>query len=67
MAIVWKQKPFEVLEHWVKTIYMDGIDLNEWETTFLEDMTVKVANKWPLTEAQERKLENIYAEKTPTK
>lgn len=65
MAPIWKPQSFEVLQHWLDTILTEASDeLNDWETKFIDDMVVKVANKWPLTQAQEDKLESIYAEKT---
>lgn len=66
MAPIWKPQPFEVLQNWIDTILEEASDeLNDWETRFVDDMRIKVLNKWPLTQAQEEKLESIYAEKTP--
>lgn len=65
MAAIWKPQPFEVLQHWIDTILEEASDeLNDWETRFVDDMRVKVLNKWSLTQTQEEKLESIYAEKT---
>lgn len=65
MGVMWKPQPFDVLQHWIDTILEEASDeLNDWETRFVEDMRVKVLNKWSLTQAQEEKLESIYAEKT---
>lgn len=65
MAKIWKPQPFEVLQQWIDDILVEASDeLNDWETQFIEDMAIRVANKWALTETQEKKLETIYAEKT---
>ncbi len=65
MAPIWKPQPFEVLTQWINDILEEASDdLNDWETKFIEDMNIRVNNKWPLTETQEKKLESIYADKT---
>jgi hypothetical protein len=65
MSKIWKQQPFEVLQSWIDAILTEASDdLNDWETKFIDDMNIRVSNKWPLTETQEKKLESIYAEKT---
>lgn len=65
MAPIWKPQPFEVLNQWINDILEEASDdLTDWETKFIEDMHVRVLNKWPLTETQEKKLESIYADKT---
>lgn len=65
MARVWQQQPFEVLQQWIDDILEEASDeLNDWETKFIDDMRIRVSNKWPLTETQEKKLESIYADKT---
>ena len=61
----WKPQPFEVLQNWIDTIIEEASDtLTDWETKFVDDMRIRVGNKWPLTQTQEEKLESIYAEKT---
>ena len=65
MAKIWQPQPFEVLKNWIDTILEEASDsLNDWETKFVDDMAIRVANKWQLTQSQEEKLESIYAEKT---
>lgn len=65
MAPIWKPQPYEVLQNWVDTIIDEASDtLNDWETKFVDDMRIRIINKWPLTQTQEEKLESIYAEKT---
>lgn len=65
MAKIWQPQSFEVLQSWIDAIIDEASDnLNDWETNFIEDMSIRVANKWTLTENQEKKLEAIYAEKT---
>lgn len=65
MAAIWQPQPFEVLQQWIETIIEEASDsLNDWETQFISDMQIRVANKWQLSKAQHDKLETIYAEKT---
>lgn len=65
MAKIWQPQPTEVLQSWINAITEEASDqLNDWETKFVEDMQVRVLNGWPLTQAQEQKLESIYADKT---
>lgn len=65
MAEQWKHPSFQTLEGWLEAIRTEASDkLNDWETNFIEDMTIKITNKWYLTESQVNKLESIYAEKT---
>lgn len=65
MAPVWKPQPFEVLEEWVNAIIDEASDeLNDWETKFINDMQVRISNRWQLSQNQEQKLESIYANKT---
>ena len=65
MAKMWQPQHYEVLRGWIDAILEEASDdLNDWETKFIEDMNVRVNNKWPLTETQEKKLESIYADKT---
>lgn len=65
MAKIWVGQSFEVLKKWIDDILEEASDqLNDWETKFIEDMNIRVSNKWPLTETQEKKLESIYADKT---
>jgi hypothetical protein len=65
MAPIWKPQSHEVLENWLNTILEEASDkLNDWETKFIDDMTIRIANRWALSQAQEEKLESIYAKKT---
>jgi hypothetical protein len=65
MAPIWKPQPFEVLNHWLDAILSEASDeLNDWETKFVDDMMIRVANKWALSQTQEEKLEQIYAKYT---
>lgn len=65
MAPIWKPQPFEVLEEWVNAIIDEASDeLNDWETKFINDMQVRISNRWQLSQNQEQKLESIYANKT---
>lgn len=65
MAPIWKPQPNEVLKNWVDTILEEASDnLNDWETKFIDDMQLRINNKWSLSQRQEEILEKIYAEKT---
>jgi hypothetical protein len=66
MPRIWQQQSWEVLQSWIDAIIEEASDeLNDWETKFIEDMAIRVANKWSLTQRQEEILERIYADKTP--
>lgn len=65
MAQIWNPKDPELLKHWLDSILEEASnELNDWETNFISDIEVKLNNNWRLTENQENKLEQIYAEKT---
>lgn len=65
MAEMWKPKPKEVLKQWIDDVLEEASDrLTVWEMKFVADMEFRVVNNQPLTEAQELKLEEIYADKT---
>ncbi len=65
MAEMWKPKSPEVLKQWINDVVEEASDrLSAWEMKFIADMEVRVTNGQPLTEQQEKKLEEIYADKT---
>lgn len=65
MAEMWKPQPIEVYLHWINTILTEASDkLNDWETTFIASIQMKLDGRRNLTQAQAEKLETIYAEKT---
>ena len=65
MPFAWKPQDRDVINHWINTILDEASDtLTDWETNFVNDMQIRLANKWSWTEAQEKKLEQIYADKT---
>lgn len=50
---------------WASTITEEAIEkLTEWEFDFISDMTFKLENQYPLTQAQAEQLERIYTEYT---
>lgn len=64
MAELWKPNPDNAL-HYFNTIMDEASDdLNAWELKFMSDIESRVRSKIPLSEATEKKLEQIYAEKT---
>jgi len=63
MSKLWHPQDRDVINHWLNTILDEASDdLNEWETKFISDMQIKLVNGWTWTQAQEEKLEQIYAE-----
>lgn len=65
MARMWKSAGRDALKHYIDTILEEASDeLNDWETKFIDDMQIRITNGWPTTQAQEEKLEQIYAAKT---
>jgi len=65
MPPIWKPQPNEVLQQWVNVIITEALDdLNEWETNFINDMKIRIDNRWELTRTQQDRLEQIYADKT---
>jgi len=65
MPPIWKPQLNEVLQQWVNAIITEALDdLNEWETNFINDMKIRIDNRWELTRTQQDRLEQIYADKT---
>ena len=65
MPPIWKPQPNEVLQKWVDDVITEASDdLNEWETNFINDMKIRIDNRWELTRTQQDRLEQIYADKT---
>jgi hypothetical protein len=65
MAEMWKPKSPEILKQWITDVVEEASDrLTVWEMKFISDMEVRVNNGQQLTEQQEKKLEEIYADKT---
>ncbi len=65
MAIAWHPQNPDVLREWVKTILLECSDtLSDWESRFVTDMEARLDRGSILTQSQEEKLEQIYAEKT---
>lgn len=65
MSEMWKPKDPELLKSWVKAIMEEASDeLTDWESRFVSDMEIRLTRGYVLTQSQEDKLEQIYAEKT---
>jgi hypothetical protein len=65
MAEKWKPTSPEILKSWIGALGDESSDeLSDWEIKFITDMNDRL--KWGivLTQSQEEKLEEIYAEKT---
>ncbi len=65
MAPIWKPKDPDLLKSWVESVMKEASDeLSDWESRFINDMHERLEKGYVLTEYQENKLEEIYAEKT---
>lgn len=49
----------------LETIEREGVNLTEWEETFIPSLRRQIDAGRPLTEKQAEQLERIYAERTP--
>jgi hypothetical protein len=63
-APVKKRQPASVLRDWIERCLEDESKLTNWEIGFLYDMDSKLSDWGCISEAQEEKLEQIYAERT---
>lgn len=63
-APVKKRQPIEVLRYWIERCLEDETKLTNWELAFLYGMDTKLTEWGRISEAQEEKLEQVYAEKT---
>lgn len=65
MAEKWKPTSPKILKHWIDAIINEALDeLTDWEDNFIVDIEVRLEEGLTLTQSQEEKLEEIYAEKT---
>lgn len=65
MAEKYKPTSPEVLKYWVGMILNEANDeLSNWESSFVNDIANRLTRGNTLTQSQEEKLEEIYAEKT---
>ena len=64
MSRIWEPQPREVLQGWVKAVTEEAHRLNDWETTFMILIAIRVENGASLTQTQEETLEGIYDKKT---
>lgn len=65
MAKVWKPESIETYQQWVNDILGEASEeLTQWESTFIGDMQIRLAQRWILTQGQAEKLEDIYARYT---
>lgn len=65
MAEIWKPKDPKLLISWIQAILEEASDeLSDWEINFIDDMKLILDGGWTLTQNQEDKLEQIYADKT---
>lgn len=65
MAEQWKPQSRETIKHYYDTIIEEASDeLNDWELRFITNIGSRILNGCDLTEAQEKKLEDIYVERT---
>lgn len=65
MSKIWKPIETEVLQSWIDAILNEASDdLSDWESKFIVDVEMRLARGSQLTQSQEQKLEEIYADKT---
>lgn len=64
MPPIWKPNPKLMKQFWEAIVDEAQDELNAWEMKFISDIEIRVRSEWPLSEAQEKKLEQIYANKT---
>lgn len=65
MPRIWRSVGYDTLRHWIDAINEEASDqLSDWEMRFMTDINIRVSNRIPLTQAQEEKLEQIYATHT---
>lgn len=65
MPPMWKPKDPKILKGWINDIMTEASDtLTDWESRFITDIDMRLTVGSVLTESQEQKLEEIYAEKT---
>lgn len=65
MSKIYKPQSKEVIQSWIDAILEEASDkINDWEANFIDSIQTSLNRYGKLTEAQENKLENIYAEKT---
>lgn len=58
-------QPPEVIEHWIKSINEDGINLSKWEEDFMESITEQFERSKRVSDKQEEIIERIYTDKVP--
>lgn len=65
MSEMWKPKDPSLLRSWLVAIIDEAQDeLSTWELKFIADMETLLDREQRLSEAQEKKLEQIYAQRT---
>lgn len=65
MAPIWKPKGRETWTNWIDAIENEASDeLSDWEIGFLDSVASRINKGIDLTQDQEKKLEQIYADKT---
>jgi len=65
MSQQWQSQPPKVHREWLDAVLNEASDkLNDWETSFIESIERQLDKRIPLSQAQEEKLETIYANYT---
>ena len=54
----------QVIEHWIKEINENGVNLSKWEKDFMKSITEQFERRKSISDKQEAILERIYADKT---
>ena len=65
MTEIWKSQTPEIHKSWLDAIMTESSEeLTDWETRFIDSIERRLSAHNPLTQYQEQKLEEIYAERT---
>jgi hypothetical protein len=65
MAQIWKPQTIEIYKSWVDAVTSEASDkLNDWESQFIANITMRLDNGIQLTQPQAEILERLYTEYT---
>lgn len=65
MSKMWKPQPIEVYKDWLLDILVEASDnLNDWESSFIANLQMRVDCGLNLSQSQAEKLEQIYVKYT---
>jgi len=64
MAQKWRPQSMEVLLSWLAALQKPGVQLSDWEAHFVARLDWQVSKMGTWSQAQQTKLEEIYADRT---